>query len=146
MEHFAVDDLVISLMARRKECMHALYTVCAGKIDTFMETQPSLSECTLFEYLNGIEKENTKLKETAKKHKELEEKRKETNRKRQISREKIRNSKRRKSMIVTIDDVSFSFGKDELEQITSQEKQVDPEVKDILLKMNDLFKQLGKKS
>lgn len=141
MEHFAVDDLVISLMAKRKECMHSLYKACLDKIDELLEKDPSLSAITLSEYFAAIERENARIKEEAER---IKERKKEQNRKRKLSKERNKELKRRKSMIVTIDDVSFSFGKDQLEQITGQEKQVDPEVKNILQKMNDLFKQLGK--
>lgn len=140
MEQFAVDDLVIGLMARRKECMHSLYTACTSRIEEFIGEGLNSSAETISEYFTAIAKEN----ERAREEENERERKRDKSRKRRLSREKAKNSKRRKSMIVTIDDVSFSFGKDELEQITDQDKQVDPEVKDILQKMNDLFKQLGK--
>ncbi|KAI5188517.1 hypothetical protein NECID01_0130 [Nematocida sp. AWRm77] len=47
-------------------------------------------------------------------------------------------------MVVYIDDMSFCFGKEELEQISGPQKEVDPQVKNVLTQMNELFKKLNK--
>ncbi|KAI5160350.1 hypothetical protein NEAUS03_1104 [Nematocida ausubeli] len=135
MEQFAVDDLVIKLMAKRKEVMHTLYTAYSKKIEKFLQDNPGIEAMTIEGYLNRIEEKNKEREELLQKNMpEKERKRK----------QEIEQDKRRKSMIVTFDDMSFSFGKEELEQLSGKEKPVDPEVKNILEKMNSLFKQLGK--
>ncbi|KAI5189647.1 hypothetical protein NEMIN01_0600 [Nematocida minor] len=151
-EQAVVDVLEIKLLAKRNDCIQALYTSCSKRIDHFLAHNPALGALTVSQYLENIEAENLRIKEEQEeKQRQLQKQEarekqaeKEKNKKRKNDRAN-ESSKRRKSMIVTIDDISFSFGKEELEQITGQEKQVDPEVKNILLKMNDLFKQLGKK-
>lgn len=124
-EHFAVDDLLIKLMAKRKEIMENLYATYTKKIELFLQENPSDINSTISAYLE--QQEDKKMRKRKRKERMDE------------------TGKRRKSMIVTVDDVSFSFGNDQLELITGQEKKVDPEVKNLLVKMNELFKQLGKK-
>ncbi|OAG31498.1 hypothetical protein NEIG_00798 [Nematocida sp. ERTm5] len=170
MEQFVVDDLLIKLMAKRKEVMHNLYSEYSQKIEVFLSNNLEAHNISINAYLESIERKNKELQE--KKERELQERREkeereERERKEQEEKEKMKkelqerkekdmgkkrkkdksaeaSSKRRRSMIVTFDDMSFSFGKDELEQLSGQDKSVDPEVKNILVKMNDLFKQLGK--
>ncbi|KAH9386458.1 uncharacterized protein NEMAJ01_1354 [Nematocida major] len=134
MEHFAVDDLVIKLMAKRKDYMHEMYTNYCEKIESFLGNfQPGESE-TICAYFKSIEEKKRQHQEKSKE------------KKKRACRSESSSSKRRKSMVVTFDDMSFSFGKDDLEQLTGQEKPVDPEVKSLLQKMNELFKQLGQAS
>ncbi|EIJ89276.1 hypothetical protein NEPAR06_0774 [Nematocida parisii] len=178
MEQFVVDDLLIKLMAKRKEVMHNLYSEYSQKIEVFLSNNLEVHGISINAYLESIDRKNKELQE--KKERELQEirekkereererkEREERERKEQEEKEKMKkalqekkekdmgkkrkndkstdaSSKRRRSMIVTFDDMSFSFGKDELEQLSGQDKSVDPEVKNILVKMNDLFKQLGK--
>ncbi|KAI5172033.1 hypothetical protein NEFER03_1278 [Nematocida sp. LUAm3] len=127
MEQFEADDLFIQLMAKRKECLQGIYQEYQRKIEEFLKNQEVFQYSSLNEYFAGIEEAKRKREETVNKKRKADD------------------EQRRKSMIVQIDDMSFCFGKEELQQLTGQDKEIDPDIKDALLKMNEIFKQMRNK-
>ncbi|KAI5184762.1 hypothetical protein NEHOM01_0364 [Nematocida homosporus] len=148
MEQFALDDLFLRLMTKRKECLHSLYLAYQTKITEFLEKEKELQDKPLNDYFNAIKQKQIEEEKRLEKER-LERERLEKERLEKEKEERLRKAeeeekrKRRRSMIVHIDDMSFCFGKEELQQLTGQEKEVDPQVKDVLHKMNELFKQLN---
>lgn len=150
MEQFAVDDLFINLMAERGERIKKVYSECTKQIDEFLEKEEGRVPKTLEAYFLDVERrrsEEIKRREEQKKaetkQKEQEAQKKNAARK-AVENENTQERKRRKSMVVHIDDMSFCFGKEDLEQISGKGKKVDPEVKNVLEQMNELFKKLNK--
>lgn len=129
MEQFELDDLYIKLIMKRKDCLQALYSECQKRISRFLAKEKNYKNRLLQDYLKAVQRRAEKIKEK----RERERKKKEEE------------ERRRRSMVVHIDDMSFCFGKEELMQIGGKEKEIDPEVKNVLYKMNELFKQLNHK-
>jgi len=136
MEQFAVEDLFIKLVAKRRECIHRLYNKSKAQIEEFLKEEKEYASLPLSKYLEEIERRRAEsLKELVGSKTEAKTRKA----------EEMPEKKKRKSMIVYIDEMSFCFGKEELEQISGKEKDVDPEVKNVLNQMNELYKQLKTK-
>lgn len=150
MEQFAVDDLFINLMAERGERIKKVYSECTKQIEEFLKKKEATAAKTLEAYFLDVERRRSEEIKRRERQKQAEAKRKSREiQKKNAARkadpnENTQDRKRRKSMVVHIDDMSFCFGKEDLEQISGKGKKVDPEVKNVLQQMNELFKKLNK--
>lgn len=170
-EQFVVDNLVIKLMEKKKECITKLYTTYQKRIEAFLRQEKEFASKPLYVYLEEVRRRKAQAAAAAEAAAAAREAAEAAGRSqalgeaeaaaqaaageqreaqsRQQDKKKARmeamEAKRRKSMVVHIDDMSFCFGKEELEQIAGPAKPVDPQVKNVLEQMNELFKQLNKK-
>ncbi|KAI5181487.1 hypothetical protein NEOKW01_1668 [Nematocida sp. AWRm80] len=114
MDIFVIDDLVLELFKKRNDILKEIYTKYKSKIEAIEYTDVNT---TINRYISEIETRNKRKSEER--------------------------EKKKKSMVVHIDDMSFSFGREELKQLSGPDKEMDPEIKLVLEKMNDLFIQLN---
>lgn len=138
MEQFLVDDLVMRLMAKRRECLHRIYAEYKQRIDAVAQGDYVMDR-TYSEYVEGVRSREEKRREEAR---QQADKQKEGPRKRRAPPGQGQ-SKRRTSMVIHIGDMSFCFGSKEPEQVGGAQN-VDPEVRNVLAQMNELFKKLNK--